>query len=549
MWIFVLLATAPMLGAAGPAGSAPSAVPSRSASCPGSQVQGRYDFHGLTMVSCNFSGADLSGANFQGATLTAVVFVRAKLVGADFSGATFVESGYPAFPNDFTMADLRQAKFTKAQFNGLTYFNYAQLSSADFSGSGLSIENAVFGESLDFDPSASPRLSFAGRAMNCEFVAQWSALDLSGANISSCASDLSGRDLNGAIMPGVDFSKMVLDGSQFARAVLTNAVFTGASLQCTGNGDTSQCVDFSAAQLQGANFDHANLSGASLYGAFLSNDAKAGELNPASVLNAHLKNVNLAFAQLSGIKFTHTNFYGSRATNPTACATTGANYSGFTKGCATAHAATMVGTSFAGAYVYGVDLTNATIAGVTFDGAVLVGANFAAAQIGPDVMNASETSFLASYLQGTNMDQAQSLAANLTDAFMDFEPKGNMVNILLVGGDHNTFSCGGAGCNPATGANVCVLVAYSAPTTVSAGNQLLTCPNDKSSGAAGCGDGRARNDSAGPNPSWQSSLDIHQPPDPPKAWYSNPATYTDATARDDVTLCGGIKKNPQVVLW
>ncbi len=515
VWMFVLLAAGFMPGAAGRTGSAQPAVQSLAASCPGSQVQGGFDYHGLTLVSCNFSGADLSGANFKGATLTAVVFVRAKLVGADFSGATFVESGYPVFPNDFTLADLSQAKFTDAQFNGLTYFSYAKLTSADFSGAGLSIEHAVFGEALDFDASATPRLSFAGRAMNCEFVAQWAALDLSDANISNCASDLSGRDLNGAIMPGVDFSKMVLDGSQFARAVLTKAVFTDASLQCTGNGATSQCVDFSAAQLQGANFDHANLSGASLYGAFLSNDAKAGEWNPASVLNAHLKNVNLAFAQLSGIQFTHSNFYGSRETNP-------------------------------GAYMYGVDLTKATITGVTFDGAVLVGANFAAAQIGPDVARSRETSFLASYLQGTNMDQAKPLAANLTDAFMDFEPHGNMVNILLDAGDHNTFSCAGAGCKPASGVDVCVLVAYSAPTTVSAGNPSLTCPDDKSSGAAGCGDGRARNDSAGPNPRWQSSLDIHKPPELPQAWYWKPATYTDATTSKDPTLCSG---NKSIVLW
>ena len=68
-----LLAAALMLAAAGRAGGAQPVGQDLTPSCPGSRVQGSYDFHDLTLVKCNFSGLDLGAANFKGTTLTAVV--------------------------------------------------------------------------------------------------------------------------------------------------------------------------------------------------------------------------------------------------------------------------------------------------------------------------------------------------------------------------------------------------------------------------------------------------------------------------------------------
>lgn len=385
--------------------------------------------------------------------------------------------------------------------------------------------------------------------MTCEFVPQWAPLDLTGANISSCGGQLANRDLAGARMSNVDFSSMLLDGTSFAGAELTKAVFTGASLQCAANGDNPRCVDFTAAQLQGANFDGANLTGASLYAAFLSNNGQGGVVIAASLRSAHLKNVNLAYAQLTGVTFAYANLYGGVPSNPQPCATTGANSSGFTKNCATAHAATMVNTKFTGAYLYGLDLSSASIAGVDFGGAVLVGANLANSEIGA-LSTGGQTDFSGAFLQGTNLDQTKTLRAIGTDAFMDFEPGGNLMHILLKGGSHNRFPCIGGACNPVSGADVCVLIRYPRPTSASANNPLLTCPDD-SPGSPGCGAARSRNDPGGVNPHWNSSQDIHNPSSSPPAWYTKPATYADQTASDDTSLCAGPggKVNPQIADW
>ena len=64
-----------------------------------------------------------------------MIFIKTNLSGADFSGATFADSGSPYLPTDFTLANLSNAKFVGAKFNGLTYLSYATLTCTDFSSS------------------------------------------------------------------------------------------------------------------------------------------------------------------------------------------------------------------------------------------------------------------------------------------------------------------------------------------------------------------------------------------------------------------------------
>src|SRR5690606_13479302 len=103
-----------------------------------------------------------------------------------------------SLPTDFSFARLDNARFIGTRFTGTTYLTYASLTCADFSSSVLNNGNAVFGDSsLKFDPDAPCRAKFHGAQMNCEFLAQWDRLDLTGADISACT------DL---IQPGHDFS-------------------------------------------------------------------------------------------------------------------------------------------------------------------------------------------------------------------------------------------------------------------------------------------------------------------------------------------------------
>jgi uncharacterized protein YjbI with pentapeptide repeats len=405
---------------AGRATSAPAVGQALTQACPASRVQDGHDYHGLTLMMCNFSGQDLTNANFQGATLTAVVFIEANLTGADFSNATIVDSQNSVFPTDFSFSALTNAKFIGTKFNGTMYFTYATLTCADFSQTDLSTGNAVFGDSpLQFDTTTACRPTFQTTTMSCEFFDQWNALDLSSAIVSACQTQMKGHDFSGAMMAQVVFDGIDLTGTTWDGAVLTGASFQGATLDnATGlAGTTAQSselsgahftnaslkgVDLSNALLYGANFTNANLENASLSGAFLTNNEAANPpiRDAANFTGAHLKNVNLAGAHLDGVSFDHASFYGSFNGTPTfPCQTDTAQCpttkTGFTCSCATAVGAYMVGTDFSNAYLYGVDFSGSTttINGTTFTEAILVGANFAGAAFGVDPRAASRRIF------------------------------------------------------------------------------------------------------------------------------------------------------------
>lgn len=507
---------------------APLAVSAAPLACPTSPATAvGKDFSGQSLAFANFSRMDLTNANFKGATLQGVNFIGATLTGADFSGAKFIAGANASRPGDFTLAKLDSACFIGATFAAPTYFTHASLSCTDFSATDLSTGNAIFGDApLRYVPPAGPtscRTAFRQATMNCEFIDAWRDFDLTDARIGACLTQLTGRNFVKAAMAGVDFSGAVLDGSTFTQADLALAQFANASLQCT----KTRCVDFASAKLQGANFTRANLTGANLAGAFLANNAAAGDPSPATMAYAHLKNVNLSYAQLTAVDFSNANFYGDQSANAAGGCAIGA---GFTSGCASAQGATVVGTIFRGAYLYGVDFAGATISGADFSAAIAVGANFSGARLELDA-NGKTTSFRGAYLQGTNLDMAQTLQADLSQAFFDFNPDGNLIRVLLDGRLHNTFACANGACTPPTRTDVCVLVAYPA-TTVPAGNASITCPDGAAAAPSGCGAPGAT------NRRWASPWDIGAPPQQPPAWYRNAATYTPATPNADT--CRGL---------
>jgi len=520
-----LLAAALVLVAAGRAGGAQPVVQTLMPSCPGSRLQGSYDFHDLTLVKCNFSGLNLTAANFRGATLTAVVFVRAKLVGADFSGATFVDSGNPVFPNDFTLANLSQAKFKGARFNGLTYLSHATLTSADFSDTDVSSGNAVFGEVLDFDAGASPRLSFAGTKMNCEFVAQWNLLDMSNANIGACTDQLQtvrgkAHDFSGGVYSNVVFDNLDLSGSKWNGAVLDYASFQGATLDnATGlngtanaltqlsaakfNNASVQNVDLSYARLYGAQFTKANLSNSSFAGSVLqANTSVTPPIETAAVFDgAHLRNVSFASAKLQSVSFRFASLYGPHAT---------------------AAGATLTGADFSNAYLYGVDFGGkSTINGTNFGSAILVAANFASAKFQVD--GGAAPDFNKALLQGATFDTDADLVNSvLLNAFVDFGKAsnpfaGNAVYLLLTT-DYTGFRGWTGSKRP------CVELSYPSFTVVPP-NASMTCP---SGNLKICGAG----DTPASLANWKSAIAMVNNSVP--GWYELDATYDDATAKSAI---------------
>lgn len=499
---------------------------------------------GATLMTPNFSHANLVNAKFAGATLIAPTFIHADLTGADFTGATFLSAPRNSVQvPDFTFATLTNAKFVGATFSAPTYFTYATLGCVDFSSTDISGGKAVFGdEGLNLGSSAGCVTRFEGTTMNCEFIDQWRLFDLKNANIGACLDRLAGRNFSGAQMWGVSFAGAILDGTSFAGADLRRAVLDDTSLQCVTATGGPQCVDFSNAQLQGASLNGANLTGASLYGALLSNQLPE-IANAASVRQAHLKNVNLSFSELSGADFSFANFYGTRPANSAGCVTSGSAGAGFTTACASAAGANVKATRFDNAYLYGVDFSDTSIQGADFSQAVLVGANFAGATIDADATTGAPTTFARAYLQGTNLDQATVSRVNFTDAFLDFRSGGNIISIELDGTNHNQFTCTtSVPCRPDTGESVCVFVRYPV-TTVATDNTTITCPDGRGAGPEGCGG------ATGDNPRWNSRLTIGKPPNPgpPPGWYSNEATYAPAAPAHEV--CSGRGPQARVFDW
>ena len=544
--LLLLLTTmlAEAIGTAAPAAAAPAA------SCPASLSANGLDYHGLTLTKCNFAKRDLRGANFTGAFLKAVVFVGADLTGADFSGAHFLDSGNPAFPNDFTLSKLTNAKFAGATFTGLTYLTHAKLTCADFSNIDLSTGNAVFGPSpLDYDKTSCvaplTRTTFASATMNCEFIDDWNSFDLTGALVSACSDQFKGRNFSNGVYTKVVFDGVDLTGSKWDGAVLEYASFQGATLDnATGlagrtgapsrlsaakfNNASVQNVDLSNAQLYGADFTNANLTNSSLAGSFLSaNTARTPPIETAAKFDgAHLKNVTLANAQLQSASFRFASLYGSYGGGfPSFPCASNCPRPGFTCGCATASGANLTGTDFSNAFLFGVDFSGSTttINGTNFGSAILTAASFTGARF--QVSGGAPPDFTQALLQGTSFDaDANLVGTSFLDAFVDFGAPTNAntgnVLYLLLGSAYTGFRGWPGSSTP------CVQTVYGAFTTAPS-QASVTCPNGN---ATVCGAGK----SPGSLANWKSRTRMAANALP--GWYLADSSY-DAAPSDTSVVC------------
>lgn len=468
-------------------------------------LKGSHDYQGRTLAKCNFNGLDLNHANFRNATLSGVIFVNANLSSADFSGATFADSGSQDQATDFSFANLTHATFVGTRFKATTYLTQATLACTDFSQTDFVRGKAIFGDEplVLAAPGAAPvacKTSFHDATMNCEFVPQWNRLDLSGAVISACGTELqttgsgaAGHDFSGAMLNGVVFDGLDLSRSRWNGAAITGASFRGSTLDdATGlaNQDLTKTVFSSAslkrvvlngARLHGAVLDEANLDGAKLQGALLSpcplppsTSTSTSACNAASLRGAYLRNADLSGSDLSYVSFNSASFYGSQGAGTGSCF-----YGAGPAQCASANGAILTQTDFTDAYLYGVDFGSATMHGVKFDNAVLVAANFAQAtvQARPGETGAS---FANAFLQGADLSGARVDSTTFTGAFVDFNT--NLI-VVQLNAAHTRFA-GSAH----RGLKVCTEVVYATGTRMPPARAGLICPDASTAVAnGGCG--------------------------------------------------------------
>lgn len=272
---------------------------------------GAWDFAGMRIVSKNLDGIRANNADFSKAKITDTSFFRASLhdtsfdeaelanvafVEAHLEGASFVDTRNKDYsvPPDFSRADLRGAKFVRAEIWGVN-FHEAKFDKAVFdhvNGRGVSFDSASMG-SIRIQDSTFSSSNFSGvvvkRASLRNVDLRYS--NLTGANFSDstlenvelaaaridcetkwpyeidqrkeavlavepqCNGVPQNRDFSGMEWPwGTDFSDLDLRGSDFRGATITRAKFHRADLTSSDFSGSSGRSDFAGADLTDAVF-------------------------------------------------------------------------------------------------------------------------------------------------------------------------------------------------------------------------------------------------------------------------------------------------------
>lgn len=422
-----------------------------------------WDLHGALWPGATVTGTvSLEGAHFEGASLEGTSLQGADLKGAIFQGATLTGA-------NLTGAQLDRSQMQDAGWRGATLIDVTGLDTATLTGS-----------------------------------------------------DFTGSHFGGTGLAGAFLEEVTLDEATFAPGTdLSSVRFNRSSLQN---------VDLSNLTLYGASFIRANLTNSRLALARLSNNPDGGlPTNPADFTGAHLRDVDLSGAQLEGTIFHFASLYGSFevlnrgppkfkcVTDTTKCPDT---KTGFTCSCATVIGATMTRTDFTNAFLFGLELSGAstTINGADFSNAILVGANLDGVNFLTDPANGgAQPVFEGAFLQGANFGTSSLEATSFANAYVDFEPNGNEMQVLL-GPSYTGFNGWSKPNQP-----VCVKLLYSGLVTqVPVTTSNTTCP-DGLTHPGGCGPTPPR---PAPNPNWASPVAIGQAS--PPGYYKNDATYTQA---------------------
>lgn len=175
------------------------------------------NFSGRPLANSDFSRSVLIGSNFAGAVLTWSSFRGAKLVAANFEGADLRDAAFDGA--DCTACNFHGSRLDEATFAG------ARMTAANFSGLHAAIADAALRQLL-------------ARCAACNFQ----------------TAELTGRDLSGGSLIGVDFSK----------ADLRRTRFDGAALcwySLDGTQRTIRCDTLQGAQVKAASFRSVRLCG------------------------------------------------------------------------------------------------------------------------------------------------------------------------------------------------------------------------------------------------------------------------------------------------
>jgi uncharacterized protein YjbI with pentapeptide repeats len=298
-------------------------------------------------------------------------------------------------------------------------------------------------------------------------------------------------------LAGMDFSGQNLASAKLSYANLNGAILSGADL----SGADLRNASLQGAYLISTNLDSANLCSAQLNGS-------QGVTQAATLTGAHLRNTNLASANLDGVKLSSVSFYSSNwqaSCQQTSCG----SYVAPT--CASAYNASINNTSFDSAYLSNVDMSNVKGAGVNFNNAALFGVLFGQANLSHNSKSSVSSSFINTYLQGSDLSRATLQFADFTGAQFDADSACIQANLKPT---YKNFP--GAKVPDSPGSSTCVLgkpvaaFCVESSFTASPGYPKTDCTNICADGSAAGGvvptNGSCQNTASCSPTSWAAPL-------------------------------------------
>ena len=403
----------------------------------------------------NFDGRDFSWSTFRRANLTGSTLRKATLLGTVFDGANLTRTILDGAAWNGTQSTPSPLVVSGATFNG-TSFRNAALVQLVFDGANTFtdaiFEGTVF-STVTFSGATMTRASFRGNR-------------LTPLNPSFTGSLLVQVAFDNTTLDGMDFSAVTFSGCSFQGATMTRMNLTDARAV---HQDFSG-LDLFYSTMRGFRAPGASFIGTQMYGVDLSPSA-AG--TSASFAHGLLVDTNLVRANLSGTSFAGAILASS--TPVTSCADS--DNAHHTHGCASLLASTFLGTSFAGAYIDHVDLSDTLGPDPDFSGAWIIGSSFAGALYshqGGDT--GSPIDFANTFLFGTDLSPARLPGANFYQAYLDTTSckTGTGGRVVAALGPSYFTQAG----SPFAGKTICIQSAYTdCPYAFPTSDADTTCPD------------------------------------------------------------------------
>lgn len=302
-----------------------------------------------SIFSCDFAGADLTGAFFENSNLFNVTFGDPDpSQAANLSNSSWSASIDPCFFPQLSLVDFRNVNLSGARFLGTAMMG------VDFSGATLTGADLTGGPGVCVQVDNRPVVTTCDA--QCVFGTEPNSgrtTDFSNAVLASSDApsvQLQGQKLSGVTLAGAQLTAGAFDGYDLSGSDLTGADLTGTQL----NGANLQGVTLTGAMLGNVQLNQANLDGVDLHGLSM----VGAQFNGASLFESNLQGSTLDNAQLVGAQLNNTNLKDASLRGVLAGVEPGSGAQG---------------TQLSGAYMVNVDLTNADLRSADLSGAHLYG--------------------------------------------------------------------------------------------------------------------------------------------------------------------------------